>query len=67
MRCSSGIVVSDAVPLGLGSNPGEDIDVCKCIVPSWHGGTLNSRRAASPLLRLAEGKERWVALDHPQN
>ncbi|GFU78858.1 hypothetical protein TNCV_4491701 [Trichonephila clavipes] len=23
-----------AVPLGLGSNPGEDMDVCKCIVPS---------------------------------
>ncbi|GFU62805.1 hypothetical protein TNCV_4278891 [Trichonephila clavipes] len=33
-----------AVPLGLGSNPEEDMDVCKCTVPSRHGGTLNSRR-----------------------
>ncbi|GFU95028.1 transposable element Tcb1 transposase [Trichonephila clavipes] len=27
------------------------MDVCKCIAPSRQGGTLNSRRAASPLLR----------------
>ncbi|GFX03987.1 hypothetical protein TNCV_4678911 [Trichonephila clavipes] len=47
-----------SVSLGLGLNPGEDMDVCKCIVPSWHGCTLNSRRAASPLLRLVEGEER---------
>ncbi|GFT29656.1 hypothetical protein TNCV_4890841 [Trichonephila clavipes] len=32
---------------GLGSNPGEDMDVYKCIVPLRHGGTLNSRRDAS--------------------
>ncbi|GFW15475.1 hypothetical protein TNCV_4656151 [Trichonephila clavipes] len=32
------------------------MDVCKCIVPSRHGGTLNSRRAASPLVRLIERK-----------
>ncbi|GFV43105.1 uncharacterized protein TNCV_1410021 [Trichonephila clavipes] len=44
-----------AVPLNLDSNPGEDMDVCKCTVPSWHRRTLNSRRAASPLLRLVEG------------
>ncbi|GFX81494.1 uncharacterized protein TNCV_4509011 [Trichonephila clavipes] len=55
-----------AVPLGLGSNPGEDMDVCKCIVASRHGCTLNSRRAASPLVRLVEGKERWEASDHPR-
>ncbi|GFX24284.1 uncharacterized protein TNCV_1366631 [Trichonephila clavipes] len=55
-----------AVPLGLGSNPGEDMDVCNCIVPSRHAGTLNSRRAASPLVRLVEGEERWEATDHPQ-
>ncbi|GFW90463.1 uncharacterized protein TNCV_76971 [Trichonephila clavipes] len=42
------------------------MDVCKCIVPSRHGGTLNSRRAASPLVRLVEREERWEALDHPQ-
>ncbi|GFU09306.1 uncharacterized protein TNCV_1586941 [Trichonephila clavipes] len=53
-------------PLGLSSNPGEDMDVCKCIGPSRHGGTLNSRRAASPLVRLVEGKERWEAPDHSQ-
>ncbi|GFX30204.1 hypothetical protein TNCV_1963111 [Trichonephila clavipes] len=39
----------NAVPFGLGSNPGEDIDVCKYIVPSPQGSTLNNRRATSPL------------------
>ncbi|GFW31520.1 uncharacterized protein TNCV_4419561 [Trichonephila clavipes] len=34
------------------------MDVCKCIVPSWPGGTSNSRRATSPLVRLVEGEER---------
>ncbi|GFW32357.1 hypothetical protein TNCV_675161 [Trichonephila clavipes] len=43
---------------GQGSNPGEDMDVCKCIVPLRPVGTLNSRRAASPLMRLVEGGER---------
>ncbi|GFT70964.1 uncharacterized protein TNCV_694941 [Trichonephila clavipes] len=47
---------------GLGSNPGEDMDVCKCIVSLRHGGPLNSRRAASLLVRLVEEKERWEAL-----
>ncbi|GFU52510.1 uncharacterized protein TNCV_2115071 [Trichonephila clavipes] len=47
---------------GLGLNPGEDMDVCKCLMPSQHGGTLNSRRAASPLVRLMEEDERWEAL-----
>ncbi|GFY26634.1 uncharacterized protein TNCV_2879621 [Trichonephila clavipes] len=56
-----------AVPLGLGSYPGEDMDVCNCIVPERHGGTLNSRRAASPLVRLVEREERWEASDHPQS
>ncbi|GFT07775.1 uncharacterized protein TNCV_1213781 [Trichonephila clavipes] len=51
-----------AVPLGLGSNAGKDMDVCKCIVPSWYGGTLNSRRAASLLVRLVEGEEKWQPL-----
>ncbi|GFY28403.1 uncharacterized protein TNCV_1970581 [Trichonephila clavipes] len=52
---------------GLGLNPGEDIDVCKCIVPSWHGSTLNSRRAPSLLVRLVEEEERWEASDHPKS
>ncbi|GFY05200.1 uncharacterized protein TNCV_2206461 [Trichonephila clavipes] len=49
------------------------MDVCKCIVPSWHGGgTLNSSRAAAPLMRWVEGKERREVPDHfqgilPQN
>ncbi|GFU86295.1 uncharacterized protein TNCV_369511 [Trichonephila clavipes] len=30
------------------------------------GGTLNSRRAASPLVRMVGGEERWETSDHPQ-
>ncbi|GFX01909.1 hypothetical protein TNCV_370981 [Trichonephila clavipes] len=37
----------------MGSNPGEGMEVCKCIVPSRHGGNLSRRRAASPVLRTA--------------
>ncbi|GFX60192.1 uncharacterized protein TNCV_4533521 [Trichonephila clavipes] len=43
------------------------MDVCKCIVPSRHGGTLNSRRAACPLVRLVEGEERWDNPDYPRD
>ncbi|GFX96178.1 membrane metallo-endopeptidase-like 1 [Trichonephila clavipes] len=52
----AGKVVSNAVPLDLGSNAGEDMSVCKCVVPLRHGGTLNSRRATSPLVWLKEGE-----------
>ncbi|GFY05570.1 hypothetical protein TNCV_4370791 [Trichonephila clavipes] len=41
------------MPSSLCSNPGEGMDVCKRIVSSWYVGTLNSRRAASPLMRTA--------------
>ncbi|GFX03744.1 hypothetical protein TNCV_2113161 [Trichonephila clavipes] len=41
------------------------MDVCKCILPSRHGGTLNSRQAASPLMRLVAGVKRWEAPDPP--
>ncbi|GFW85565.1 lebercilin domain-containing protein [Trichonephila clavipes] len=34
--------------------------------PSWLGGTLNSRRAASPLLRLGVGEERLETPNHAQ-
>ncbi|GFW34503.1 transposable element Tcb2 transposase [Trichonephila clavipes] len=51
--------------MGLGSNPGEDMDVYKCIVPSRHGGTLNNCRAASPSVRLVKGEEKWEVSDHP--
>ncbi|GFT91474.1 hypothetical protein TNCV_4286231 [Trichonephila clavipes] len=66
----SGIVVSDidCCAVGTGcSNPGEDMDACKCIVPSWHGGTLNSRRVASPLVRLVEEEEIYGALKATAN
>ncbi|GFT17546.1 uncharacterized protein TNCV_4807841 [Trichonephila clavipes] len=56
-----------AVPWGLGSNPREGENVCKCIVSSRYGSTLNSRRVTSPLVRLVEGEERWEAFDHPQS
>ncbi|GFX64273.1 uncharacterized protein TNCV_1499971 [Trichonephila clavipes] len=42
------------------------MDVCKCIVPLRHGGTLNSRQAASPLMWLVEGEERLEAPGNPQ-
>ncbi|GFV90927.1 cullin-4A [Trichonephila clavipes] len=58
---------SGIYPFGLGSNPGEYKDVCKCIVPSRHGDTLNSRQATSPLVRLVERDERWEAPGHPSD
>ncbi|GFV43516.1 hypothetical protein TNCV_4592401 [Trichonephila clavipes] len=45
---------SDSMALGLGSNPGEGSDVCKCVVPLRHIGTQNICRATSLLVRLAE-------------
>ncbi|GFT78349.1 hypothetical protein TNCV_655651 [Trichonephila clavipes] len=32
------------------------MDVSKCIVSSWHGGTIIGCRAASPLVWLVEGE-----------
>ncbi|GFW15290.1 uncharacterized protein TNCV_3739941 [Trichonephila clavipes] len=43
------------------------MDVCKCTMSLWHGGTLNSRRTTSPLMRLVKGEERWEAPDSPQS
>ncbi|GFT75801.1 uncharacterized protein TNCV_851101 [Trichonephila clavipes] len=40
------------------------MEVYKCIVPLRHGGTLNSRRAANPLVWLVEGEEKWEAPGH---
>ncbi|GFX90829.1 uncharacterized protein TNCV_3166601 [Trichonephila clavipes] len=40
--------------------------VCKCIVTVRYGGSLNSRRAASLLVRLMEGDERWEGPGHHQ-
>ncbi|GFX30799.1 uncharacterized protein TNCV_656851 [Trichonephila clavipes] len=69
-NCKYGIVVYGTAmlttePYGMGSNPGEGMDFCKCIVPLRHGGTLNSRRTAFPLVRLVEWEERCEANDHP--
>ncbi|GFV93778.1 hypothetical protein TNCV_366782 [Trichonephila clavipes] len=52
-----------AVSHGLGSNPGEGMDVCKYIVPLRNEDTLNSSPAASPLVSLVEGEESEVALE----
>ncbi|GFY34600.1 hypothetical protein TNCV_1372911 [Trichonephila clavipes] len=45
------------MPLGLGSNSREGMDVCKSIVPLQHGGTLNSCRAASPRVVGGRGRD----------
>ncbi|GFU15395.1 hypothetical protein TNCV_1045941 [Trichonephila clavipes] len=45
------------------SNLGKFTDICKCVVPLQHEGTLNSRRTASPLVRLVQGEARWEFLD----
>ncbi|GFX53741.1 hypothetical protein TNCV_1596871 [Trichonephila clavipes] len=47
-------------------SPGEGMDVCKYIVPLWHGGTLISRQAISPFVRLVEREERWKTPDPPR-
>ncbi|GFW83341.1 uncharacterized protein TNCV_2544391 [Trichonephila clavipes] len=40
--------------------------VCKYVAPLRQGGTLNSRRASSPLVWLVEGEERWEIPGHFQ-
>ncbi|GFY00756.1 hypothetical protein TNCV_2141481 [Trichonephila clavipes] len=42
------------------------MDVCKCVLSLRHEGTINTRRAASPLVRLVEEEERWETSDQPQ-
>ncbi|GFV59504.1 hypothetical protein TNCV_2825441 [Trichonephila clavipes] len=49
------------------SNPLEGMCVCQCTVPFWYVGILNSRRAASPFVRLIQMEERWEAPDHLQD
>ncbi|GFX62678.1 vacuolar protein sorting-associated protein 13C [Trichonephila clavipes] len=61
------LVTLTGVPYGLGSNPGEGMDVCKCIMPSRHGSILNSRGAASLFVWLVEGVEMWETLDPSQD
>ncbi|GFY33429.1 hypothetical protein TNCV_2226981 [Trichonephila clavipes] len=52
------IIVHVSAEYDLGSNPGDDMDVCKYIVP-----TLNSCRAACPLVCLVAGDGRWETPD----
>ncbi|GFV43813.1 hypothetical protein TNCV_1658581 [Trichonephila clavipes] len=47
---------------GIGSNPGDDMDVCKCIVTLWHGGY--SKQPSSRKSSLEVG-DRWEAPDSP--
>ncbi|GFT63594.1 uncharacterized protein TNCV_870521 [Trichonephila clavipes] len=51
---------------GLGLNPGEDMDVGKCVVPLRLMGSLNSRRDSSSLVKLVEGEDRWDESSHYQ-
>ncbi|GFS66319.1 uncharacterized protein TNCV_3856211 [Trichonephila clavipes] len=44
----------------------EGMDVCKCIVPSRHGSTLNSHRDAIHIVRLVKREKRGEIPDHPQ-
>ncbi|GFU59875.1 hypothetical protein TNCV_4726421 [Trichonephila clavipes] len=52
---------------GLGSNPGEHMDIKKNLVPLQQEGTLNSNRAASPFVWLVEREERWEVPGHTQS
>ncbi|GFU34679.1 hypothetical protein TNCV_1993901 [Trichonephila clavipes] len=49
---------------GLGYNLGEGLDVCKCIATLLHVVILNSRSAASPIVKLMEREEKWETSDH---
>ncbi|GFU51364.1 hypothetical protein TNCV_874181 [Trichonephila clavipes] len=51
--------------LGMGSNPGEGMNIRKRIMPLRHGGALHSHRAAIPFVILVGEEERWKALDYP--
>ncbi|GFT83101.1 hypothetical protein TNCV_629281 [Trichonephila clavipes] len=58
-----------ALPVGMNSNPGAGMDVCKSIVPLRYGGTINSHLAASPLVVLVEEKISYTRAfgDGPRN
>ncbi|GFS59413.1 uncharacterized protein TNCV_3725521 [Trichonephila clavipes] len=51
------------VPYILGSNPEKTWKFCKCVIPSWHGDTLNSSRAEKS--SYVVGGKGWEAPDHP--
>ncbi|GFX20055.1 monocarboxylate transporter 12 [Trichonephila clavipes] len=38
-----------------------------CVVPLWRWGTLNSRRAVSPIVRLVKGEEKDETFELPLN
>ncbi|GFV42216.1 hypothetical protein TNCV_3164471 [Trichonephila clavipes] len=62
------IMVSDADCYAVG--PGFEFrgtnGFLKCTVPVSHEVTLNSRRSASPLVKLLKGEDRGKAPDHPR-
>ncbi|GFT86458.1 hypothetical protein TNCV_3259551 [Trichonephila clavipes] len=68
LSCYTGIVVSDTDNYAVGPRfeSGEGMDIRQYKGPLRHENTLNSRRAASPLMRLVEEEERWEAPDHLQ-
>ncbi|GFU24569.1 uncharacterized protein TNCV_2265141 [Trichonephila clavipes] len=59
--------VSDYLDKYVGLARKSDKAPSQCIVPLRHGGTLNSRRAASPLAWLVEREERWPVHQPPQD
>ncbi|GFW85778.1 uncharacterized protein TNCV_854271 [Trichonephila clavipes] len=59
-----GVVVRRGVPAQVSSTSLDQGS--KLREPKRHGGTLNSRRASSPLVWLAEKEERWEAPGHLQ-
>ncbi|GFX11056.1 c-myc promoter-binding protein [Trichonephila clavipes] len=57
------VVTLTAMPQGLGSNPGEGMDVCKCKVPVHDLGELKIS-VESPLVWLVVGEYKWETPDH---
>ncbi|GFV67150.1 hypothetical protein TNCV_3669051 [Trichonephila clavipes] len=59
IRYSGYTVALTAMPLDLGTNPGEDMDVCKCIVPSWtrkssrEFGGIGGEGCGSPVVKVS--------------
>ncbi|GFY00741.1 uncharacterized protein TNCV_2141331 [Trichonephila clavipes] len=58
--------MADKRPLLQYEDDDDDDDDSTQFSSEIYGSTLNSRRAASPLVWLVEGEERWEASDHPQ-
>ncbi|GFV16702.1 hypothetical protein TNCV_4418891 [Trichonephila clavipes] len=55
---------ADCCAVGPGFESRIRHDVCKCVVPLRHGGTLNSHRATCPPMRLVKGKKGTLHMRH---